>query len=169
MPRKCRLQKGSYLRLFRSKAIRQIQRGGADTHQNAACVAAGFLNDALFFQLDVGDLALVGLDQAQLALGHILQAGAAGDVAHLGGEVVVLALGGSQVGAGIVDLAVQLGNAGLAVHHAEDQPQQQRRGNNIQRHRGKLPGAVQPVLAAAYHAHLRLAGFQYGCRLACMK
>ena len=52
--------------------------------------------------------------------------------------------GDSQVGAGIVDLAVQLGNAGLAVHHAEDQPQQQCRGNNIQRHRGKLPGAVQP-------------------------
>ena len=39
----------------------------------------------------------------------------------------------------------------------------------MQRHRGKLPGAVQPVLAAAYHAHLRLAGFQYGRRLACMK
>ena len=75
MRRKCRLQKGSYLRLLRIKAIQQIQRGGADTHQNAACVAAGFLNDALFFQLDVGDLALVGLDQAQLALGHILHAG----------------------------------------------------------------------------------------------
>ena len=55
------------------------------------------------------------------------------------------------------------------LHHAEDQPQQQCRGNNMQRHRGKLPGAVQPVLAAAYHAHLRLAGFQLGCCLACMK
>ena len=60
--RKCRLQKGSYLRLLRIKAIQQIQHGGADAHQNAACVAAGFLNNALFFQLDVGDLALVGLD-----------------------------------------------------------------------------------------------------------
>ena len=103
-------------------------------------------------------MARVEFDQPQLALGHLLQAGAACDIAHFGAQVVVLALGGGQLGVGLIDLTAQLGELGVAVQHADDQPQHNGKGQRAQRGLRKTARAVQPAVAAAHHFYLRARG-----------
>ena len=61
-----------FLVVLRVQAVQQAQRCRAHLIQQAARGAGVPLNDALVLQLDVGDLAGIGLDQSQLTLGHLL-------------------------------------------------------------------------------------------------
>ena len=53
--------------MLRIQSIQQVQGGGADLVQQADGGTAAFFDYALIFQLDIGDLARVELDQSQLA------------------------------------------------------------------------------------------------------
>ena len=86
--------------LLRVQAAQQAERRRAYVRECLRGIAAGLFDHAFGLQLHVGDLAGVCRDQPQLPFGHLLQAGAAGDGAHLGGKVVVIALGGRQVAFG---------------------------------------------------------------------
>ena len=158
-----------YFFFFPVQTAQQIERCGAHIRHQQLGAAGGFFNYTLILQLNIGDLAGVHRDKSQLSLRHLLQAGTAGDIAHLGCQIVIFTLSSGKLVFGFVDLAVEFRDLGLAVHHADNQPQQQRHRQHIQGRCRQVTGPVQTVPSAAYHLYVGPGTFHLGCGLAGMQ